>query len=139
MIKDNPHPAKVHAGRFSPLHGLRHTFASMAVFNGVPLSRVQKLLAHKDPSLTQRYVHLEDSALKNSASSLVGDLLTDAAQSGGESDIRQRHWLERFRAYPIRVKAGIIVPESTQEEILKQQAGNLPFHPHRSILARTTS
>ena len=36
---------------FRPLHGLRHTFASVAVSNGVPLSHVQKLLTHKDPSL----------------------------------------------------------------------------------------
>lgn len=65
---------------FRPLHGLRHTFASVAVSNGVPLSHVQKLLTHKDPSLTQRYAHLEDSALKNSAS-LVGDFLADATHS----------------------------------------------------------
>lgn len=52
---------------FRPLHGLRHTFASVAVSNGVPLSHVQKLLTHKDPSLTQRYAHLEDEALKRAA------------------------------------------------------------------------
>ncbi|WP_300908603.1 site-specific integrase [uncultured Desulfovibrio sp.] len=69
---------------FRPLHGLRHTFASVAVSNGVPLSHVQKLLTHKDPSLTQRYVHLEDSALKNSAS-LVGDFLEDVPSAAGES------------------------------------------------------
>lgn len=60
---------------FRPLHGLRHTFASVAVSNGVPLSHVQKLLTHKDPTLTQRYAHLEDEALKNAAK-LVGNFLT---------------------------------------------------------------
>ena len=60
---------------FRPLHGLRHTFASVAVSNGVPLSHVQKLLTHKDPTLTQRYAHLEDKALKNAAN-VVGNLLT---------------------------------------------------------------
>lgn len=59
---------------FRPLHGLRHTFASVAVSNGVPLSHVQKLLTHKDPSLTQRYAHLEDEALKRS-SDIVASLL----------------------------------------------------------------
>lgn len=59
---------------FRPLHGLRHTFASVAVSNGVPLSHVQKLLTHKDPSLTQRYAHLEDEALKRS-SDAVADFL----------------------------------------------------------------
>jgi integrase len=63
---------------FRPLHGLRHTFASVAVSNGVPLSHVQKLLTHKDPTLTQRYAHLEDRALKNAAN-IVGDLLHGAA------------------------------------------------------------
>jgi integrase len=63
---------------FRPLHGLRHTFASVAVSNGVPLSHVQKLLTHKDPTLTQRYAHLEDRALKNAAN-IVGNLLHFAA------------------------------------------------------------
>ena len=62
---------------FRPLHGLRHTFASVAVSNGVPLSHVQKLLTHKDPSLTQRYAHLEDKALKNAAAQ-VGNFLAIA-------------------------------------------------------------
>ena len=59
---------------FRPLHGLRHTFASVAVSNGVPLSHVQKLLTHKDPTLTQRYAHLEDEALKRAAEA-VGNFL----------------------------------------------------------------
>ena len=68
---------------FRPLHGLRHTFASVAVSNGVPLSHVQKLLTHKDPSLTQRYAHLEDKALKNAAAQ-VGNFLaiTDPDDKG---------------------------------------------------------
>lgn len=70
---------------FRPLHGLRHAFAGVAVSNGVPLSHVQKLLTHKDPSLTQRYAHLEDSALKNSAR-LVGDFLADSVQPDGDGD-----------------------------------------------------
>lgn len=68
---------------FRPLHGIRHTFASVAVSHGVPLSHVQKLLTHKDPSLTQRYAHLEDSALKNSARP-VGDFLEDVPSVEGE-------------------------------------------------------
>lgn len=59
---------------FRPLHGLRHTFASVAVSNGVPLSHVQKLLTHKDPTLTQRYAHLEDEALKRAAEAVGGFL-----------------------------------------------------------------
>ncbi len=60
---------------FRALHGMRHTFASVAVSKGVPLSHVQKLLTHKDPNLTQRYAHLEDEALKKAADS-VSDFLS---------------------------------------------------------------
>ena len=69
---------------FRPLHGLRHTSASVAVSNGVPLSHVQKLLTHKDPTLTQRYAHLEDKALKNAAN-VVGNLLTIPRPDGDEA------------------------------------------------------
>jgi len=68
---------------FRPLHGLRHTFASVAVSNGVPLSHVQKLLTHKDPTLTQRYAHLEDHALKRAAEA-VGNFL-DTGHGKGDS------------------------------------------------------
>ena len=42
------------------LHGLRHTFASHAVLQGVPLPVVSRLLGHKHPSMTLRYAHLGD-------------------------------------------------------------------------------
>lgn len=64
---------------FRPLHGLRHTFASVAVSNGVPLSHVQKLLTHKDPTLTQRYAHLEDEALKLSGEAVGKFLLSGSS------------------------------------------------------------
>jgi integrase len=69
---------------FRPLHGLRHTFASVAVSNGVPLSHVQKLLTHKDPTLTQRYAHLEDEALKRAAAAVSG-FLGSAGDNGSET------------------------------------------------------
>lgn len=56
-----------------------------SLFNAGGIGFVQKLLTHKDPSLTQRYAHLEDSALKNSAS-LVGDFLADSIQPDGDAD-----------------------------------------------------
>ena len=42
------------------LHDLRHTFASHAVLQGVPLPVVSRLLGHKRPSMTLRYVHVGD-------------------------------------------------------------------------------
>ena len=39
-------------------HDLRHTYASIAVSNGINLYAVQRLLGHSDISMTQRYSHL---------------------------------------------------------------------------------
>ena len=38
-------------------HDLRHTFATRLVQYGVDLYRVQKILGHKGPEMTQRYAH----------------------------------------------------------------------------------
>ncbi|MFP3868777.1 MAG: tyrosine-type recombinase/integrase [Desulfobacteraceae bacterium] len=68
---------------FRPLHGLRHTYASMLASSGqVDLYTLQKLLTHKSPAMTQRYAHLRDEALRR-ASDLAGDLL-DQALNGGK-------------------------------------------------------
>ena len=63
---------------FRPLHGLRHTFASMLASSGdVDLYTLQKLLTHKTAAMTQRYAHLRDEGLRR-ASDLAGDLVGQA-------------------------------------------------------------
>lgn len=63
---------------FRPLHGLRHTFASLLASSGrVDLYTLQHLLTHKHPETTQRYAHLRDESLKQ-ASNLVGNLIDQA-------------------------------------------------------------
>jgi integrase len=63
---------------FRPLHGLRHTYASMLASSGqVDLYTLQKLLTHKTAAMTQRYAHLRDQALRQ-ASDLAGDLINQA-------------------------------------------------------------
>lgn len=53
---------------FRPLHGLRHSYASMLASSGkVDMYTLQKLLTHKSPQMTQRYAHLRDDALKRAA------------------------------------------------------------------------
>jgi integrase len=57
---------------FRPLHGLRHTYASMLVSNGQDLYTVQHLLTHKDPRMTQRYSHLRDETLRRASNQVEG-------------------------------------------------------------------
>jgi integrase len=60
---------------FRALHGLRHVFASMLASSGqVDLYTLQKLLTHKSPTMTQRYAHLRDQALRNAAD-LAGNII----------------------------------------------------------------
>ena len=63
---------------FRPLHGLRHTYASILASSGqVDLFVLQKLLTHKTPAMTMRYAHLRDETLRR-ASDLAGDLIGQA-------------------------------------------------------------
>jgi len=49
------------------IHDLRHTFASTLVNKGVPLYEVQKLLGHSQIRTTERYAHLQQKRLQESA------------------------------------------------------------------------
>lgn len=69
---------------FRALHGLRHAYASMLASSGqVDLYTLQKLLTHKSPTMTQRYAHLRDEALKRAAE-LAGELIGQALNGGGK-------------------------------------------------------
>ncbi len=46
-------------------HDLRHTFATRLVQAGVDLYKVQRLLGHKSPSMTQRYAHHFPESLRD--------------------------------------------------------------------------
>ena len=49
------------------LHDLRHTFASHAVLQGIPLPVVSRLLGHKHPGMTTRYAHVGDREIEAAA------------------------------------------------------------------------
>ena len=49
------------------LHDLRHTFASHAVANGVPVPVVSRLLGHSNVRMTLRYAHLADKEIEAAA------------------------------------------------------------------------
>lgn len=59
------------------IHDLRHSFASLAVANGVSLPIVGALLGHTQPSTTQRYAHLAAKPLQE-ANEQIGGLVTKA-------------------------------------------------------------
>jgi site-specific recombinase XerD len=56
------------------LHDLRHTYASHLRMNGADLHDIQKLLGHSDPRMTNRYAHLSNAHLDNTAQRLNGVL-----------------------------------------------------------------
>lgn len=56
------------------LHDLRHSFASVAIANGIPLSTIGKLLGHALPETTARYAHLADEVISESAERICSKL-----------------------------------------------------------------
>ena len=58
------------------LHDLRHTHASHAVINGVPVPVVSRLLGHADVGMTLRYAHLGDREIE-AAAERVGKAVAD--------------------------------------------------------------
>lgn len=54
--------AKIHDFHF---HDLRHTFATRLIQAGVDLYKVQKLLGHRSPVMTQRYAHHCSESLRD--------------------------------------------------------------------------
>ena len=56
------------------LHDLRHSFASVAIADGIPLSMIGKLLGHALPETTARYAHLADGVIAEAAERVSGGL-----------------------------------------------------------------
>ncbi|MCY3980495.1 MAG: tyrosine-type recombinase/integrase, partial [Alphaproteobacteria bacterium] len=49
------------------LHDLRHTVASQAALNGVPLTVAARLLGHSNVRMTLRYAHVGDREIEAAA------------------------------------------------------------------------
>ena len=67
------------------LHDLRHTFASHAVLQGVPLPVVSRLLGHKRPSMTLRYAHVGDRETE-AAAERIGAAVAKVLEGQCEDD-----------------------------------------------------
>ena len=64
------------------IHDLRHTYASHAVLQGVPLPVVSRLLGHKHPSMTLRYTHVGDRETE-AAAERIGAAIVKALDGRG--------------------------------------------------------
>lgn len=56
------------------LHDLRHSFASSAIMDNVPLVTIGKLLGHALPETTAKYAHLADEVIGDAAQRISGSL-----------------------------------------------------------------
>ena len=54
------------------LHDLRHTFASQAAMQGIPLPVVARLLGHAQVQMTLRYAHVSDRDVEAAAERVGG-------------------------------------------------------------------
>lgn len=45
-------------------HLLRHTFATLALRSGAPLTAIQKLMGHSDPATTELYAHINQDTIQ---------------------------------------------------------------------------
>jgi len=72
-------------------HDLRHTFATRLVQAGVDLYKVQRLLGHKSPIMTQRYAHHYPESLRDGVEMLDrgAGVSTNVAQSAGSPSVLQ--------------------------------------------------
>jgi integrase len=61
-------------------HDLRHTFATRLVQAGVDIYKVQKLMRHKSPQMTQRYAHHNSESLRDGVE-VLDQISTILAQS----------------------------------------------------------
>lgn len=69
---------------FRPVHGLRHEFATRIASSGkVDTFRLQALLTHESPSMTQRYISYLDTTLRETAE--LGTVNIAAQESDGRT------------------------------------------------------
>lgn len=56
------------------VHDLRHSFASTAIMDNVPLATIGKLLGHVLPETTAKYAHLSEDVIGDAADRISGSL-----------------------------------------------------------------
>ncbi|KAB2891159.1 MAG: site-specific integrase [Desulfobulbaceae bacterium] len=72
---------------FRPMHGLRHLYATMLASSGqVDMFTLQKLMTHKSPAMTQRYIHFRDDALR-AAAEKVDNIISEATKKQSKKEV----------------------------------------------------
>jgi integrase len=56
------------------VHDLRHSFASTAIMDNVPLATIGRLLGHALPETTAKYAHLSDDVIGDAADRIARSL-----------------------------------------------------------------
>jgi len=56
------------------LHDLRHSFASIAITDGISLMHIGGLLGHVLPETTARYAHLAEDVVADAAARVSGSI-----------------------------------------------------------------
>ena len=56
------------------LHDLRHSFASVAIFQGYIIPQIGELIGHRSEGTTERYAHLMDEAASAAAEIVAGSI-----------------------------------------------------------------
>ena len=64
------------------VHDLRHTYASVAVMNGIDPFTLKEILGHKNLSTTLRYAHLSDDAVQKAAGKIANRLAATLGSVG---------------------------------------------------------
>ena len=89
------------------LHDLRHTFASHAVMQSVPLPVVSRLLGHAQAGMTLRYAHVSDRETEAAAERIGGAI---ASLLAGPASVSQATGTFRKLSRPSPVPGGSAEP-----------------------------
>jgi integrase len=72
------------------IHDLRHSLASDAIMDGVPLEVVGKMLGHKNYRTTQRYSHIADTALREAVNKTARTIIRAGQGRKGRTGSKSR-------------------------------------------------
>ena len=70
------------------MHDLRHTYASVAVMNGVDPFLLKEIMGHKNLQTTLRYAHFADAAVQRAAGSVAAKLATALNKRKARPDLK---------------------------------------------------